>query len=225
MASFGEPIVVRDDKTGLWYRPDTVDADVVRGVRVKFHFPIGPGDVLLDLGAHIGSEAVHAARLGVRVVAVEPEPKNLELLRLNTEEFGDLVTIVPAAAVSDHSLHATLWERPGRGTWTHSLFQRRGRVPVEVQTVDFAALLRMFQPTIVKANIEGSEYDLDWTALPPSVRALVVSFHQAYPELQQKAVKLRQYYLDNGWVEVKKPRVGVFAVCVTGTWVRPEEDR
>jgi FkbM family methyltransferase len=58
---------------------------------------LGPGDVGYDIGAHVGSRVRAWRRLGARVVAVEPQPDCLRVLRLL---FGrdPGVTIVAAAA-------------------------------------------------------------------------------------------------------------------------------
>ncbi|MCW2536419.1 MAG: methyltransferase FkbM family, partial [Modestobacter sp.] len=43
---------------------------------------LGPGDVGFDLGAHVGSRVRAWRQLGVRVVAVEPQPDCQRILRL-----------------------------------------------------------------------------------------------------------------------------------------------
>jgi FkbM family methyltransferase len=58
---------------------------------------LGPGDVGFDLGAHVGSRVRAWRRLGVRVIAVEPQPDCLRILRLFFGRDPDVV-IVPAAA-------------------------------------------------------------------------------------------------------------------------------
>lgn len=63
---------------------------------------IEPGDQVLDLGAHIGTFALPAARLGARVTAVEASPTNARLLREAARVNGleESLTVVQAA-VSD----------------------------------------------------------------------------------------------------------------------------
>jgi FkbM family methyltransferase len=58
---------------------------------------LGPGDVGFDIGAHAGNRVRAWRELGARVVAVEPQPDFVRLLRLF---FGrdDGVTLVPGAA-------------------------------------------------------------------------------------------------------------------------------
>lgn len=57
---------------------------------------LGPGDVAFDIGAHVGSRVRAWRRLGVRVVAVEPQPDFVRILRLFFGRDRD-VTIVPKA--------------------------------------------------------------------------------------------------------------------------------
>jgi FkbM family methyltransferase len=62
---------------------------------------VEPGDVVLDLGAHIGTFALPAAAMGCRVIAVEPSPANVALLEaaVARNRFGN-VEVVAAAACS-----------------------------------------------------------------------------------------------------------------------------
>src|SRR5437762_10879188 len=57
---------------------------------------LGPGDLAFDVGAHVGGRVRTWRRLGARVVAVEPQPDCLRVLRLL---FGRdrQVTIEPRA--------------------------------------------------------------------------------------------------------------------------------
>lgn len=57
---------------------------------------LGPGDVAFDVGAHVGSRVRAWRRLGTHVVAVEPQPDCLRVLRLLFGRSRD-VTIVPSA--------------------------------------------------------------------------------------------------------------------------------
>src|SRR5262245_11935090 len=58
-----------------------------------------PGDLGFDIGAHVGSRVRAWRRLGARVIAVEPQPDCLRVLRLF---FGRDrgVTVVPGAVGS-----------------------------------------------------------------------------------------------------------------------------
>ena len=63
--------------------------------------------VVVDVGANIGSFTLFAAKLGAKkVIAVEPEPHNLKLLRRNIKEHQsitpDCELIVDAVAIGRH---------------------------------------------------------------------------------------------------------------------------
>jgi FkbM family methyltransferase len=62
---------------------------------------VKPGDLVFDVGAHVGDRIAAFRRLGARVVAVEPQPALYRVLRLM---FGrdDAVTLVPSAIGRAH---------------------------------------------------------------------------------------------------------------------------
>jgi FkbM family methyltransferase len=68
------------------------DAVVVREIWCENVYELYDGDltdtgIVVDIGANIGSFSLFAASLGAKkVIAVEPEPHNLELLRQNIKE-------------------------------------------------------------------------------------------------------------------------------------------
>ena len=49
--------------------------------RLYGHF-VRPGDLVFDIGAHVGDRVASFRRLGARVVAVEPQPAMVRALRL-----------------------------------------------------------------------------------------------------------------------------------------------
>jgi len=68
----------------------------IRGIREPVHLrllreSVGSGDVVVDLGANVGYYALEECRrVGPegRVIAVEPDPRNLPTLRRNLQAFG-----------------------------------------------------------------------------------------------------------------------------------------
>ena len=130
------------------------------------------GDLVFDVGAHVGNRTRAFAGLGCRVVAVEPQPDFARLLRrLFPASAG--VTIVESAvgreageanlAISERTptvtTISTTW-REARAddpefagvTWNRAL-----RVPVT--TVE-ALIARFGVPSLVKIDVEGAELDV-----------------------------------------------------------------
>src|SRR6516162_5550083 len=60
---------------------------------------VRPGDLVFDIGAHVGDRTAAFCRLGCRVVAVEPQPSLVRLLRTFYRHRA-MVTIAPVAVAA-----------------------------------------------------------------------------------------------------------------------------
>jgi FkbM family methyltransferase len=157
----------------LAYRPGTADETVLDEVvkrpgeytnkKVRYE----PGDLWLDIGAHIGSFTCRAAAAGCRVVAYEPRPANVELLRMNLELNGleHLVEVVEAAvlAAPTPTPNVVLWASPAaRSTERASIFGagKKGWQPFDAPTVGFFDEARARAPRFIKMDAEGAEFGI-----------------------------------------------------------------
>jgi FkbM family methyltransferase len=133
---------------------------------------LGPGDVGFDIGAHVGSRVRAWRRLGASVVALEPQPDCLRVLRLLYGRARN-VTIVPKAvgaqvgrarlAVStatptvssmseDWIESVTADDRFARIRWDSS---------IEVQVTTLDELIAAYgEPAFCKIDVEGFELDV-----------------------------------------------------------------
>lgn len=88
------------------------DAPVIREIWCENVYEVFDGDlsdtgIVIDIGANIGSFSLYAASLGAKkVIAVEPEPHNLELLRKNIDEHKgitpDCEFVIDQVAIGRH---------------------------------------------------------------------------------------------------------------------------
>jgi FkbM family methyltransferase len=130
---------------------------------------IRPGDLVFDIGAHVGDRVRAFRRLGARVIAVEPQPALVRTLRLI---YGrDRNVIIEAAAVGsapgETTLHLNVANptistasrefvvaAAGAPRWHTERWDKSVIVPVT--TLD-ALIARHGVPTFAKIDIEGFE--------------------------------------------------------------------
>ena len=132
-----------------------------------------PADVIIDIGAHIGSFAFACLRRGARrVEAYEPYPVNAELARLNLARFGSRVTVHQKAVWRSDKIVPGLSFEYASG----SLNTGGGNVlssvgPPTIETVQLDALITELLAStgaakirLLKVDCEGSEYPILMTS-------------------------------------------------------------
>ena len=150
-----------------------------------------PGAVIADVGANIGVNTVYAAqRVGPtgRVIAIEPTPDNLEVLRRNVaRNHLPQVTIAPVAAGRAHETREFFIR--GDVSAVNSFYQESVYAAVtEVVPVTVAPLDDLVDgdADLVKIDVEGAELDVlgGMTRLLRSPRLVIVA--EWHPLLQEK---------------------------------------
>ena len=150
----------------MWLRAGTSDEQVLdeilvndvyhlRGLEITRPSVEVPRPLVLDIGACTGIFAAMVARMlpDVRIVAVEPDRENVELLTLNTAKWRDRIEIVPKA-VGAHEGTTTLFGSHATGHTKHDAHSDDFGVPVEQITL--ASLLT--EPVaLLKVDCEGQE--------------------------------------------------------------------
>jgi FkbM family methyltransferase len=176
------PIVLRSgqviwlrDRAQLW-NLDEVYLDLEYA-----HFRAEP-EVLLDLGANIGVSATWLAVRypGVPIIAVEPDPDNVALLRRNTANYPQIRVIEGAIAARG----GTIGLKRGGHSWGTRVSEE-GDVPAYA----LADLLNGVNgPVVVKMDIEGSE----WAVLPTVSEQIIEVYGEwhAEPGVGDPAAKL-----------------------------------
>ena len=130
---------------------------------------VQPGDLVFDIGAHVGDRIAAFRRLGARVVAVEPQPALLRTLRLLYG--GDPMVTIEAAAVGRQpgivELNVNL-DNPTVSTvstdfiaaaanapgWQGQAWSKRVRVPLT--SLD-SLIVTHGTPAFIKIDVEGFE--------------------------------------------------------------------
>jgi len=172
--------LVMDESSGLWHRPSSSDMKIIREVASAYReLPFEDGDVFLDLGAHIGAASKLAlVRGAAKVIAVEPDPSNIAILRRNLDGYPARII---EAVVGDKAGSATLYAHAAKPHLSSTLSNEVGRNAIEVPVVALGALLTRYRPTVVKCDIEFDEYGLTRIEkLSPTVRVLAIEIHVRY---------------------------------------------
>ncbi len=119
------------------------------------------GDVVLDVGAHVGIYTREALWAGARlVVAIEPSPRNLECLRRNlAAEVDAQKVIVTPKGVWDKEEYLTLANVPYNSGMDHiAEHPNQPGVRVPLTTIDnLVAELQLPRVDFIKMDIEGAE--------------------------------------------------------------------
>lgn len=133
-----------------------------------FAFDVEPGEEWLDLGAMIGAFSAYAESKGAkRVIAVEPDPEHIRVLRMNSD-----ATVAAGAVVTDDRTMITLNRNDKRGnTWRNSVMREwQGGSKIDVPAYHIKGLFEQFKDEVcVKMDIEGMEMPiLEWLLAHPA---------------------------------------------------------
>jgi FkbM family methyltransferase len=151
-----------------------------------------PGDLAIDVGAHVGTRARAMRHAGARVVALEPQALFAGYLRLTLPR--DVVLVEAAAGGVDSSalmsvssqhptvssLQAGFVDRaPGAPGFGHVRWDRTERV--RMVTLD-GLIARHGRPAHVKIDVEGFEIEV-LSGLSQPVPVISVEYLPAFPDL------------------------------------------
>lgn len=164
-------------ETGEW------EPEVAAAIRKH----VGPDTKFLDLGAYIGYFSLLAAHLGAEVIAAEPNPEALLFLVASAEKANKGI-VIRAGAASNVSGKYTLNTQglANKGEPFLALLNEKTGPTVEVGLVS-ELVHPIWQPDVIKMDIEGEE----WNAIQGSPEifqnAKVVIFEVSDAQLQRNS--------------------------------------
>ncbi len=158
---------------------------------------VSPGDLVFDVGAHVGSRARALRAAGARVVAFEPQPLFarflaatlprdivLEQAALGAQE-AEAEMVVSSRHPTVSSLRGSLaQEAAAMPGFEHVRWDRRARV--QVTSLD-AAIARHGRPVLVKIDVEGFEPEV-LSGLSAPVALVSVEYLPSLPEVGLKSI-------------------------------------
>jgi FkbM family methyltransferase len=194
-ARYGGDRLVRAKQNGrTWFLVSDV---ALRGEYAEFatvewlRRVVKPGGCVIDVGANVGQMTLEAAFLvgpTGRVIAIEPAPGNVRVLRRHVIEngFESRVTIIEAACgakeddkVVLHILGDTV-DSIGSGHTQSKHAHESPSIELQVPVVTIDRVATEYPPTVVKIDVEGAELSVlegAAEALKKHLPALQIGFH------------------------------------------------
>lgn len=173
----------------------------------------GPGDQVLDIGAHTGGFALLAAYRGCSVLALEPEPSSSVMLRVNAK-----------LNALQHRIHVKQWAVGGEDgevtlqmceqAWGHTTHANQqsdmlpltgAKIVVPMKSLKTILDYWGFPIILAKVNVEGAEFDMIRMASVETLRQIRHYIVELHFDLVQgtSLIETMGWFLDAGFtVEV-----------------------
>ena len=167
--------------------------DTYPGYMQNLGLSLAAGDVVIDVGAHIGAFSVRAAfeNPGITVFAFEPDPQNFKRLKENAGRNGLEEKGLSAFNLAVSSAEEELMFARGRTSTTGSVARTgffKAPPDAELVVVSATTVESIFRQhaigrcRLLKVDCEGSEYDI-LTQLPDGIvsriDSMIVEVHPA----------------------------------------------
>ncbi len=177
-------------KHHIHLRKNTSDIPAFEQVFITKEYDFEPGcdpSIIIDAGANIGLASVYFANRypGARILAIEPEPDNFQMLKKNTGLYKNVTPINAALWFEDTELN--IFDK-GKGSWAFTVGEDKLGGIGKTMAISISHLMKAYDLPyidILKIDIEGAEKELftknyqDWL---PKVRVLVIELHDHYKQ-------------------------------------------
>lgn len=205
-----ETITIRNGLHGIskfLVREDgSYDKETIQHVNEQYfkHMSFTEEDIWLDAGAHIGAFTCTIAPRVKRVVALEPQEENFEMLKLNVDLNRAKNVVLRHAQLSSETFGATdtLYLSPDRNTTMHSFLpihaKNARREEKVLEYYPFYVLMRHWKINAVKINIEGGEFRIFRELLTKekyihaeNIQKVVLVWHEGYRAVARGLIEAR----------------------------------
>lgn len=201
-------LAVNNHQFPVFLRRNTTDIQVFNQVFYRNEYDIdfkGEPAVIVDCGANIGMTSVYFANKfpSARIIAIEPEQANFQMLLKNTENYKNI-----------HCLNCGLWNKStnlevidrGEGSWAFIVKEVEQETTNSIKAVSVDKIMQMFgieKIDVLKIDIEGSEKEVfeegaeKWL---PNVTTMVLELHDRVKKgcttALINALKTRDYFIE-----------------------------
>ena len=150
------------------------------------------GDIIVDVGAHVGLFSIVSSVFARKIIAIEPHPVNFHLLIVNLL-VNNIHNVVPLnRALWVNRTRLKLFE--GNHTGAHSLIGGSDRFE-EVETITLEEIVNSYGSIdLLKIDVEGAEFEIfnhTDVGLLKRIRMMVAEIHLQHGDLSSIVEKLR----------------------------------
>ena len=143
--------------------------------------------VIIDCGANIGITTIFYKKQypDCKIIAIEPEKGNYELLKKNTEKYKDIFCI--KTAVNNKNTNFSI-DTSNNDNWGFKIEETNQQLPDTLVTMTINDIIEKYQIDtidILKIDIEGSEKELfqdNYEKWLPKVKYIMIELHDGFKE-------------------------------------------
>jgi len=177
---FNDNHLVTDIEGGKWIvrsvSPVSLKFDMLFGPLLSFYQEpreyewflnaLQRGGTFVDVGANVGGYSVRACKMGARVIALEPDPDNYRVLKLNLElnqcTNANILNIAAASKEEVRQLYESDKGAPVGYTLEQGNGVRKVKCSVEAKSLDVAILPLLGDECVdlLKVDVEGLEVEV-----------------------------------------------------------------
>ncbi|MBA2244504.1 MAG: FkbM family methyltransferase [Gemmatimonadota bacterium] len=196
------------DGSSFEVRGGTDDRHVIFELAVQQIYPVAitPGDVVIDVGAHIGCFTVMAARRGARVLSFEPVPTNFARLQRNVERNGIEGALLFPVALSERREEREIFLPDDRShSGRFSLHLGRGGETLRISCLSLDEVVEehaVERIDLLKLDCQGSEYEILYGASESTldrVQAIAVECEHFAEPAEWSVDGLKRYLESRGF--------------------------
>lgn len=171
----------------IFMRPGTTDAKtflkIFKDEEYALPYPSPDAGLVIDGGANAGYSTLYFAHRfpNAKIIAVEPETTNYELMVKNTQPYPNVMPV-----------HAAIWDKnarlkidnPNAGKWAFRVSEAAQTASAMVEAVTIDDLLKLCDQdeiSILKLDIEGAEKEVfegDYERWMHKVNVIVIELHE-----------------------------------------------
>ena len=173
------------------------------------NLPISKPSIIIDVGAHIGTTAISLSNIypSAKIISLEPDPYNFQLLQLNTASIPNILPI--NSALSAHDGYIQLHARH-TGSWGNTIVSQPSTdlsKSLRIHSISIPTLMKRYNIThidLLKIDVEGGEVEILNSSGPwiDSVESILVELHDyilpGCTETFNEATKNFKFHLEHG---------------------------